>query len=245
MNIHKYDSKKTIFCVSGMFVGGWMWDQTRVNIHSKTQYVMELPLCGISGRIHALKDQILGELKKINEPVVLISNSLGSYICLEVARLLPEKVEAVIISGCAGFEKVVLSDELTMDPNNPEKVAMEVAKLICFSDSKITEPELIKTEETFKNYFKNISRLMVGSNKISAADALKDIHCPVHAIWGKNDRVTRFSSALEAFERYGVTYDQIDECGHAPMYEKPIEFALLINNYLAHLDQNYALQSVA
>ena len=63
---------------------------------------------------------------------------------------------------------------------------------------------------------------------------LKNIQIPVCLIWGKDDKITppevadEFHSLLPNSELHFI-----EQCGHAPMMERPEEFNSLLDNFLA------------
>ncbi|MBT7370694.1 MAG: hypothetical protein HN816_08615, partial [Gammaproteobacteria bacterium] len=115
-------NEKSIVYLSGMFAGGWIWERVVPLIAADTIRVIEQPLCEISNRLDDLSDHVVDQVMGIPGPVTLVSNSLGSYLALKTANLLPEKVERVVVSGAAGFADVDLGVRIT-----PRK-AREAAK---------------------------------------------------------------------------------------------------------------------
>ena len=66
-----------------------------------------------------------------------------------------------------------------------------------------------------------------------------DLHkmdLPVCLIWGKNDQITP-PEVAEEFHKLLPNSELfwIDECGHAPMMEKPQEFNNLLEPWLKHV----------
>ena len=244
MEITKFDNTNTFLFVSGMFAGAWMWDNTYPNVPNANHYLMEQPLCQIDGKISTLSDAIVEEVRNIPSPTTLVANSLGGYVSLNVARTIPEKIKSIIISGSAGFAPTVI-ESINLTKHHPKRVASQVMKSICFNENKITDESIKNITESFSKYFRNIVRLMRESNTVKVEEVLKEVHCPVHAIWGANDIVTPFSSAIEILKRHGITYDLIDDCGHSPMFEKPDKFASLLNAQMDKFSRFSKLKNVA
>lgn len=231
MKLSKYENTNTLFFVSGMFAGGWIWDETYKRIPSAAQcYIMQDPLCKLGGSVSDISEQIIKELEKIHNPVTLIGNSLGSFICMNVAAQVPDKIAKVIISGSSGFGEIILP--LRLSPHNAEEVARKFAHLISFDQSKVTEEIVATLKEPFAQHCRNIVRLMRESNSLRATDLLRKIKCPVIALWGRDDVVTPLSGTLEDFKRFNIQLNVINQCGHSPMCEKPDEFAALVCNSL-------------
>ncbi len=65
---------------------------------------------------------------------------------------------------------------------------------------------------------------------------LETIKIPTLLIWGKDDTITP-AFVGEEFQRliHNSELHLIDKCGHAPMMERPEEFNLLLDNFLAKI----------
>lgn len=223
MNLIKYNNAKTLLFLSGMFAGGWIWKESHRDIPNTQHLLLDDPLCAIGGRVKTISDHICDEIKSLDRKITLVGNSLGSFICLDIARRQPEFIEKVIISGSAGFGPIDLGIKLSS--KKPHSVAKAVVDLVCYDKTKISEEAREKTADSFRDNFRNILGLIRESNKANADKLLSEVQCPVHAIWGENDEITPLADALAVFAAHGVPVNLIEECGHSPMFEKPREFA--------------------
>lgn len=231
MKLMQYNNAKTLLFVSGMFGGSWIWKDSHEKIPNSQHLLIEDPLCCIGSKISSISEAIVESIKPLSLPVVLVGNSLGSLIALNVARLAPENVERVIISGSAGFGEINLNFKLS--PHNSYEIAKYLVELICYDQEKASEQVTLRTAESFKSNTRNIARLMRESNQTKADDILEKVQCPVNAIWGENDKITPISLARETFDKFNIPIKLISECGHSPMYEKPEEFARLVNGCIS------------
>lgn len=231
MNITKYENTNTLFFVSGMFAGGWMWQEVIEKIpNASHSFIMDDALCQIGSSIKEISEEIVQELEKIDSPVTLVGNSLGSYICLYVATLVPHKINRVIISGSAGFGEISLPIRLSQYQSYA--VAQKLIRLICFDKNKAAHNVINRTSDNFRLNFKNILKLIRESNSLKVDQLLLDIQCPIHAIWGRDDIITPVSNTIDTFSRFDISLNIINQCGHSPMFEKPDDFASLVNSYL-------------
>ncbi len=230
MKILTFNSSNDVLFVSGMFAGGWMWMNTCPQIANAVHHVIDEPLCYIGGSVEDITDEIVREVKRIGRPLTLVGNSLGGLVCLHVARLVPDQIKQVVISGSAGFGEARIG--ITLDRYDPDNMAEQFANLILFDRSKVTSEVKSKTAESFNSNFRNIVRLMREGNRLKAEDVLSSVLCPVHAIWGRNDLITPYAETEGVCEQFNISLDFIDDCGHSPMYEKPDEFAKIVNGIL-------------
>ncbi len=222
---------KNTFYLSGMFAGGFIWDRAQPLIEAENHKVLLPALCEISGKLDELMEEISAEIRAFNDPVTLISNSLGSYIALSMAKTLPEHVEKVIISGSAGFQDVKLP--VAMNRRNPRPAAEALISLIFHDKARVEQRYIDMVIDCFEDNFMSILRLMNESNKsANAGEVMRDVRCPIQAIWGGQDVITPLSSALEAFTECEVQTSIVRQCGHSPMCELPEDFSSLVNGRL-------------
>ena len=230
MTIYKYNNAKTLFFISGMFAGGWMWRKSHPQITNSEHWVLQEPLCAIDRSVNSLSDYLLKEIRKIEKPITLIGNSLGSFVALDIAAKAPDKVDGVVISGSAGFGQVNLNIKLS--PHRSEQISEHLFDCIFYDKAKITAPEKQKTADIFKNNFKNILGLIRESNAVKAEELLPKVQCPVRAIWGRDDMITPYETAETVCRKFDIPVSVIDRCGHSPMFEQPERFAEKVNNLI-------------
>jgi len=232
MKISTLNNKNDLFLISGMFAGRWIWKDSAPSMQAGHIKMLDDPLCSVGDNIEKISQQIVDELRKVKHKTTLVSNSLGSLIALKVAAIAKDNVAAVIISGSAGFGEVKLPLEVRR--KEPALLAGRIAEMVCHDKSTVLPEDSLKAAMCFsdRQNFKNILRLTRQSNSINADDVLSQIECPVVAIWGDNDVITPLNNARPVLDRHGVKTHVIPKCGHSPMYEKPSEFANLVNLYL-------------
>lgn len=229
MKIVEHRNSKVFFFISGMFGGSWIWEETLKKFTTSDQILMQDPLCCIGNKIEIICNSIIEAIHSTasGKKVVLVGNSLGSLVGLEVARRAPHLIESVIISGAAGFGEVNLNFKLS--PHKSEEVANYLVDLICFDEKKATPEAKKRTADSFRENTRNIARLMKESNQSSVKDVLEDVQCPVYAIWGEEDVITPYQEAKSVLDQHNIPTRLIPRCGHSPMYEKPDEFAGLVD----------------
>lgn len=157
--------------------------------------------------------------------VNLLGNSLGGHVALVYIRNHPEKVNSLVLTGSSGLYENAFGESY---PKKGDKDYLRERISLTFYDPKATTDELVdEVYETLRDKMKVLSILKIAKSAIRH-NMRKDIPkmtLPVCLIWGKNDNVTpvavgeEFNQLLPNSELH-----IIDQCGHAPMMERPTEF---------------------
>ena len=170
--------------------------------------------------------------KKIDK-AVLLGNSLGGHIALLSAKLFPEKVEALVITGSSGLYESAMGESYPKRGNY--EYIKEKAENV-FYDPKVATKEIVdEVFEVVNDRNKVIRTLAIAKSAIrhNMAKDLPNLKMPTCIIWGKNDNVTP-PEVAEDFYRLLPDADLywIDKCGHAAMMEHPNTFNELLNAWL-------------
>lgn len=233
-----HDNQKTLFFVSGMFAGSWIWDRSREAIFPYNHVMMADALCAIDNSVEAIAKQAGDQLMQLTGSVTLIANSLGSVVALMLARDFPEKVDQVLISGSAGFGDIALN--VRLNRHNAKAVAAEVTEMVCYKADRLAADDKLKTANSFGKYLPNLIGLIRDSNRVNGEALIRSVSCPIKAIWGREDVITPLSQVTDTFSHLGVPVRVIDECGHSPMYENPVDFSIWVNQCMADIVRDSA-----
>lgn len=168
-----------------------------------------------------------------DKEVILLGNSLGGHIALLCAKMFPEKVRALVITGSSGLY------ESAMGESYPKRGDYEYIKAKAenvFYDPTIATKEIVdEVYSTVNDRNKLIRTLAIAKSAIrhNMAKDLPKMNIPSCIIWGKNDNVTP-PEVADDFNRLLPDSDLywIDKCGHAAMMEHPEEFNRLLHNWL-------------
>jgi pimeloyl-ACP methyl ester carboxylesterase len=167
------------------------------------------------------------------DKVILLGNSLGGHIALYHAKMYPEKMSGLVITGSSGLYESAMGDSYPKrgDYEYIRKKAEDV-----FYDPKIPTKEIIDdVYNTVNDRIKLIKTLTIAKSAIrhNMAKDLPKMQTPTCIIWGRNDKVTP-PQVAEEFNQLLPNSDLywIEQCGHAAMMEHPDEFNKILFEWL-------------
>lgn len=209
----------------------------------KTKYKVVIPLLPLyemnifETTVNGLVRHVYGFTETVKIPsAIVIGNSLGGHIAQLYCLAHPDKVKALVLTGSSGLF------ENAMGGTFPKRGNYEYIKEkteYTFYDPKVATKELV--DEVFgicNDRGKAIRVISMAKSAIreNLANDLHKIKCPVCLIWGKEDKIT---PPFVAEEFHKLLPDSevhwMEQCGHAPMMEKPQEFNTLLQNFLSKL----------
>lgn len=167
------------------------------------------------------------------DKVHVLGNSLGGHIAILYTLKNQDKVASMILTGSSGLF------EDAMGSTFPKRGNYEFIKKkteSTFYDPKIATKELVDEVFDIVNDRNKVIRVLATAKSAirhNVGERLQEIMVPCLLIWGNNDTITppfvgeKFHELLRNSELYFI-----DECGHAPMMEKPAEFNKILKDYL-------------
>jgi len=167
------------------------------------------------------------------EKVILVGNSLGGHIALYHTKKYPEKVSAMVLTGSSGLYESAMGDSY---PKRGDYEYIKQKTQDVFYDPAIATKELV--DEVFavvNDRIKVIKTLTIAKSAIrhNMVKDIPKITTLTCLIWGKNDKVTPPSVAID-FERLMPNSELfwVENCGHAAMMEHPDEFNKIMFEWL-------------
>ncbi|WP_410878774.1 alpha/beta fold hydrolase [Myroides sp. DW712] len=164
--------------------------------------------------------------------VILLGNSLGGHIALYFAKMYPQYLKAMVLTGSSGLYESAMGDSYPKrgDYEYIRKKAEDV-----FYDPVVATKEIVDDVfATVNDRMKLIKTLTIAKSAIrhNMSKDLPKINVPTCLIWGRNDKVTPPEVAVEFHELLpDSNLYWIDKCGHAAMMEHPDEFNELLNKW--------------
>ncbi len=167
----------------------------------------------------------------------LLGNSLGGHIALKYALEFPENLKSLSLTGSSGLFESGMGDTY---PKRGDYNFIKERVEYTFYNPNVANKELvdevfgITSDRTKCLKIINLARSAIRSNM---ATELHKLTMPAMIIWGKNDKITPPDVAYE-FKKLLVNSEVhlIDECGHAPMMERPEQFNDLLDDFLKRID---------
>ena len=167
----------------------------------------------------------------------VVAASVGAMLALEVAAIRPEAFSSLVLLAPLGLwddaEPIhdVWSERTKVQPEylfaHPDRFAEQTADPEGLSTDELTEREIARYRTR-----RSAASLMWPIPDHGLRERLHRITCPVHVIWGADDRLVppsyaeRFCELLPACR--GVTI--IDGAGHALEWDAPAEVAAAVRN---------------
>ena len=194
--------------------------------------LFELPLRELS--VQTLKDHIYDFIQfKGIDKVHVLGNSLGGHVALVFTLDHPELVKSLTLTGSSGLY------ENTFGSNFPPRQNYEFIKQKTeetFASPETATKALVDEVYEIVNDRDKCLRVVVAAKSAmrhNLAEQLENIVAPTLLVWGDKDVITPPFVGKEFNE--GIKNSKlhfIENCGHAPMMERPEAFNLLLWDFL-------------
>jgi 2-hydroxy-6-oxonona-2,4-dienedioate hydrolase len=204
--------------------------------------IYEMPIFEVS--VMGLVDHVTKFVNfKGYDKVHLLGNSLGGHIAQLYALGHPERVASLTLTGSSGLFESAFG---TAFPKRGDYEYIKNKTAETFYDPKVASKELV--DEVFgivndRNKAIRVVATAKSAVRHNLGDKLHGIKAPTLLIWGKQDNVTppfvgeKFKELIDNSRLY-----LLDECGHAPMMEKPEQFNDILEEFLDEVSVNKAVK---
>lgn len=198
--------------------------------------IYELPILQVS--VAGLVDFLTKFVNhKGYDKIHVLGNSLGGHVALLYAMAHPERVASMTLTGSSGLYESAFG---TAFPKRGDYEYIKNKTAQTFYDPAVASKELV--DEVFGIVNDRGKAIRVVATAKSAvrhniSDKLHQIKAPTLLIWGMQDIVTppfvgeKFKDLIEDSRLFFL-----DQCGHAPMMEKPAEFNALLEDFLDEVE---------
>lgn len=174
---------------------------------------------------------------KLYKSVILLGNSLGGHVAQLYAITESRKVRAMILTGSSGLFENTLGGSF---PKRGDYNYIKEKTEYTFYDPATATKELV--DEVYeicnnRNKAMRVISMARSAMKENLAGILHRLTMPALLIWGKEDKITP-PFVGEEFHKLLPNSELVllDQCGHAPMMEKPNEFNVILDEFLQKLN---------
>lgn len=169
-----------------------------------------------------------------SQKVHLVGNSLGGQLAIMLALKIPDHIASITLTGSAGL------GEKEFQTSFPKRFCADFIRekaAETFFDHHVDEELVAHISEIVKDRDKllRLIRLAKDSFSVNLISEFPKIEAPVHLIWGYHDKITPLSQADIFQQKLNASLDIISDCGHAPMMEKPLQFAESLTFFLQRI----------
>ena len=197
-------------------------------------------------------DIVIGLMDELGvEKAILVGNSAGGTVSMQVALQYPERVDALILvdaavyagGGAPSWSRPILKTP-QMNHVGPliarqlQAQGVEFIKTAWHDPAKITQDIFDGYQKPLQteNWDKALWQLTVASEESGLVERLAEITMPTLVITGDDDRIVPTEQSLRlADELPNAELKVIAQSGHLPYEEKPVEFMQAVTEFLSTL----------
>jgi len=167
------------------------------------------------------------------ERFVLCGNSLGGLIAIDLCIQDPSYAEGLVLAGSAGlFERSPIRG-LRSRPT--KEFVRSTLSGILYNQSLISDGLVDEWHQSLmdRDYVRFLLRMSRATRDRCVERELGELNLPTMIVWGREDEITP-PSVAEEFQRRidGSQLKFIENCGHAPNWERPEMFARVLDAFL-------------
>ena len=238
----------TVILLPALFVGDWLWDPLWARLRDAAWPVIRFresasQMDRLTARsIERLARAVANAYRPHKTgPLVVCGDSLGALVALELGEIFPDDVVGIAVSGAPGLDHAAsrLGREVLTGCTDPRQIADRfLAKLL--HDAHRLSIDEVRYAQLIDGLATPVAAASIldGLQAIRGYDVqsrLQSLQMPKLFVWGRQDQITPVAPWLDAI---GSMPDSrlvvLDQCGHAPMFERPDDFFCELSLLLAH-----------
>ena len=245
--ISKGTKKGTIFCIHGNSSSANVYQNllefdeiqhTKIAIdlkgHGKNQNV-NYTLNDFSFTTH--KEFLTKEILKIEDDILLIGNSLGGHLAIEIAREI-KKLKGLVIMGTSPVKKPINFEEAflpvaalnTFLTENPTEKEIKEAIQVTLIDKAKTKTIINDFKKSNPKVRKAIALDFMENKLLNQFTIFSKLDIPKYIIAGANDPSVnrKYLDLIKNNSKNSFKIFDLKNCGHYPSLDKPKEFNIII-----------------
>ncbi len=186
--------------------------------------------------VGTVRDGVKALLETLDEPAVVVGNSLGAWVGCLVAVESPDAVRALVLVN--GGPLLGEASGVNLLPADRDEARRTVAALRDPGSPPV--PGFVLDDIVRQSRSGPIGRLALTASDMGAfllADESGPLPVPAHVIWGASDQLMPLAYA-HRLERFAgaASLTVLDHCGHVPQVECPARFLGALTAVLGELE---------
>jgi pimeloyl-ACP methyl ester carboxylesterase len=227
------------------------WEHTIPDFAQRWRVIApDLPGHGLSGKPNApyTIDFFAGVVRSLGRELgiteaVVVGNSLGGQIALELACAYPRWTRALVLAAPAGGFPAAMRPVGwaigAVDSPRLMRIALERSVGRSFYDPSsagcVARRRILAERfaaEDFPSFARAVIRSIAGAVG-AGAQPLRDLTQPMLLVWGRQDRLVGLSRSRQLLREVPhARLAVLDRCGHVPMLEQPEAFNRIMDEFL-------------
>lgn len=172
----------------------------------------------------------------VGAPALLVGNSLGGHVAQRIAIERPELCGALVLAGSSGLFERTFEKDVQHRPSR-EWLTRKIGDLF-YDPANMPDDCIDRAFEELSD--RRAARALVKLGKSAKNDHMGDRLAQIRQrtllLWGTHDTVTPPHVAEEFHQKLPDSrLVWLQRCGHAPMIERPQEFAVALHDFLDEL----------
>lgn len=223
------------------------WEEVvRGACHRSRCTLLELPLLSLRGEDCSIQgvEVLTAKFLEAQFPdrtgpsPILVGNSFGGHVALRLALNRPDLVGGLVLAGASGLIEKSMVADVQIRPSR-EWLSRKIGELFYDPAKHMREADLDRAHKELsqRGGARAMVKLSRSARRNHLGSRIPEIQASTLLIWGKQDIVTPPEAAdqfMSLLRDARIVW--FDECGHAPMIEKPAEFADALLAFAAELD---------
>jgi 2-hydroxy-6-oxonona-2,4-dienedioate hydrolase len=248
IRIDRMGEGPTIIVLNGLLGLNQHWFPAIAPLADRAEFLLiQPPILEMRGKgctVPGVASLVISVLETlIDEPAIVMGNSLGGHIALRVAHARPDLARALVLIGSSGLLERGFEKGVRHTPDH-DWITAKVREL--FHSEMAVLPgmvEMVQRELSRRPAARAFVKLGRSAKDDHLGEILPEITQPTQLIWGRQDIVTPPEVADE-FERTlpDARLRWIESCGHAPHIERPDVVRATLENFLDKLDAEQSHQ---
>jgi pimeloyl-ACP methyl ester carboxylesterase len=181
-------------------------------------------------------EEIAHSLKRLvqalnTDHLVVIGNSLGVAIAIELARQAPQIVYQIILVDGLPLPSIPRPIRTLLSFPGINKIIEELLFRAAYGDGAIKKAFPFESPQSLRDLTARIKRssrryfLVPKACFLNSAKQSVDLGCRVNIVWGAEDKLTPLEMAYSLQKQFAVTQlSEIRNAGHLPQRDQPKEF---------------------